>query len=140
VPCTIGQNSRTYNYRYCTGGEIWIIATDRFGVRSDQWGDAIYAPCPDPPTYSNLHGWHDGELVHIAFDVIAPPGDNPRCEFSASEFGGSAEHEREIVPCDGPVHVSFPGASGTYFVMIIVRSDSFYSSGQPPSSQTVRAE
>jgi len=126
VPCSIGPNSRTYTFGYCRGSEIHIIATDRFGVRSDQWNGEATIPCADPPTYSNLRGWHDGSLVHIEFDVTAAPGDNPRCEIDASEFPNGVEYKQNIAPCDGPIHVSFAGPTGTYHVGITIKSDSHW--------------
>jgi len=70
-PCTVGQVSRTYDYDYCCGGEVHITATDRHGVRSNQWDGWVDMTRPDPPTYSNVRGWHDGSTVHIEFDVTA---------------------------------------------------------------------
>jgi hypothetical protein len=136
IPCTIGPNGRTYTYGYCRGSEVYIIATDRFGVRSDQWNDAVNLPCVDPPTYSNLRGWHDGSMVHIAFDVTAAPGDNPKCEIRISKISSSIDHRWDDLPCADSAEVSFSGPSGNYSVLITIRSDSHWSP-PPPPHQTV---
>ncbi|MBX6723619.1 MAG: hypothetical protein IRY92_10365, partial [Dactylosporangium sp.] len=131
-PCTIGQVSRTYDYDYCCGGEVHIIATDRHGVRSDQWNGSVDFPKPEPPTYSNLRGWHDGSMVHIAFDVTSAPGDDPRCEIYISKISPSIERQWDGVPCTDSAEVSLPGPSGNYTVTITIRSDSHWYPGPPP--------
>jgi len=124
--CNAGPVSRTYDYDFCCGSEIYVIATDRNGVSSDQWNGSVDFPRPDRPTYSNLAGRHDGGTVFVQFSVASAPGDDPKCDIDISQGLAGSVHRSDDMPCEGTVEVSFAGAPGTYYVSIGITSDSHF--------------
>lgn len=134
-PCNVGPVSRTYQYPFCCGSEVYITATDRHGVRSDQFNDVIMIPRPDPPTYSNLRAWLDEGSVHVAFDVSFAPGDYPSCDIYISQFTAGLQFRQLDMPCEGGVAVSFPGTGGTYRVSIGISSPSHLNPPRFPEVQ-----
>lgn len=139
--CSVGQVSRTYDYDFCCGSEIYVIVTDRHGVRSDQWSGSVDFTRPDRPTYSNLEAWYDdlyGTVV-VQFYVTAAPGDDPKCDVRVSPFPGTAavEYSEYDQPCEGTYAVALPGPRGSYFVSISITSDSYWNPPPPDASPVV---
>jgi hypothetical protein len=130
--CDVGLVSRTYDYDVCCGSEVWAIATDRHGVRSEQWADVIEIPRPDPPTFSNLRAWHVDGTVFVEFSVTSVPGDDPTCDIDIREFPFSDPvYTGDDLPCEFSYAVALPGSPGTYHVRIRISSDSHWN---PPLS------
>jgi hypothetical protein len=135
--CSVGQVSRTYNYDFCCGSEIYVIATDGLGMSSDQWDGSVDFARPDRPTYSNLVGWHDGK-VHVQFSVSSAPGDDPKCDIRILQNLTDERYASEDLPCEGTTEVSFDGSSGTnYYITITMTSDSYPNPLPPDPAQLV---
>jgi hypothetical protein len=139
-PCSIGQVSRTYDYDFCCGSEIYVIATDRNGVRSDQWNGAVQFSRPDRPTYSNIEAWRDGGTVHVRFSVTSAAGDDPKCDVVISQFPSGVVKASDDLMCEGTVVISLEGPPGTYHVNISITSDSYVNPSGPSTPQPVTVQ
>ncbi len=130
--CDVGNVSRTYDYDSCCGSEVYVIATDRHGVRSEQWDGVIEIPRPEPPTFSNLHAWHVDGTVFVEFSVASAPGDDPTCDIDIWEFLFSDPvYTIDGLDCEFAGAVFFDGAPDTYHVAIRISSDSHWNAALP---------
>lgn len=133
--CDAGPVSRTWDDDYCCGGEIYIIVTDKHGVRSDQYNDVIEFERPERPIPTIASYWHDSGTVHVQFLLGSVPGDDIRCNITISRVGPSSQgyDSGGYQPCVGSTEVSFPGDPGGYAVTIQVLSDAWSGPGYPHS-------
>lgn len=124
-PCAIGQVSRTYNFEFCCETTVFVTVMDRYNVSSDPWRSRVAFPKPAQPTYQNLRGWSDDGTVHVTFDVVSAPGDDPVCDIDIYHHPSGYHFQQQSQPCEGTTTISFAGDGGICLVHINVRSDTY---------------
>jgi hypothetical protein len=124
-PCAAGPVTRTVNLDYCCSVPVTVTATDGHGVRSDPWKDRINFPKPAQPTHQNVQGWYEDGVVHIAFDVVAAPGDDPVCDMIIDQPATGYHFVQYGHPCEGRTIVSFEGTTDPCSLHLAVKSDSY---------------
>ncbi|MBX6723620.1 MAG: hypothetical protein IRY92_10370, partial [Dactylosporangium sp.] len=80
----------------------------------------------------------DHGTVHVAFDVVSAPGDDPVCDIDIYHHPSGYHLQRYSHPCEGTTTISFDGDGGLCLVYINIRSDTYrFTEG---SSQTIQIE